>query len=740
MTQIILTKQGKLDGSLKHKAYAFLQKLTEDHTSPGLHIEPIIGSADSRARTGRVDQQFRAVLFQIHTDDDTVYIFHGIYNHDDAIDIARRVVLRSNPVNGLPEFTEQTPSDTPTTPAPPTAARTAPRMPSQPKAAAVPRLSCSLEALTDELGFEPALAQQVLEATSDDALLAIAETQKGWASLAVLELIGDTPIAEVRKRIGLDNPNAAAPQYAPGDDSDAALLEALSSDAAASTFHYAENQDELRRIIEDGDFASWRTFLHPEQKQYVGWHTKGPFRISGGAGTGKTVVLVHRARELARRYPNSRIILTTFTTNLARSLQDHVKALDPSLPLVNKPWQDGIYAVGVDSLANGIVRQSGKNIAKAAEKVLGVGVSAIKPAPTDSYWREVVNDNTLKLDDKLRSVVFLRSEYEQIILPSRITTKEKYLRARRQGRGVSLTREQRLAVWRAIEAYKTAARANGVVDFHELAMIAATFLDQLREKGVSSAADHVLVDEGQDLAPAHWCLLRALAAEGPDDITIAEDAHQRIYGGRLVLSRYGIKTQGRSRSLRLNYRTTAENLRFGVDILSGANYENDEGFDAPTTYRSARNGPEPVVQRFSSLTDELDFVASQIRQWTDDNNVAKESIGVLVRENKDRDRVLAGINDRGVSIRSVDRDPVMSGTPVVMTMHRAKGTEFVKVIVMGVSDGALPAPFRDPNLSEPDRDDMLLKERSVLYVATTRARDELVVTYSGTASSLLPDV
>src|SRR4029079_11980242 len=148
------------------------------------------------------------------------------------------------------------------------------------------------------------------------------------------------------------------------------------------------------------------------------------------------------------------------------------------------------------------------------------------------------------------------AEYAMVVLPQRITTRDEYFKVRRPGRGVSLNRERRSAVWDVIAAYRGSSSVNGSVDFGEAAALAAAMLEVRSVR----PADHVLVDEGQDLNPTHWQFLRALVAEGTDDIFIAEDAHQRIYGQRVVVGRYGIKIVGRSRRLALNYRTTAENL------------------------------------------------------------------------------------------------------------------------------------------------------------------------------------
>src|SRR5258707_701938 len=189
---------------------------------------------------------------------------------------------------------------------------------------------------------------------------------------------------------------------------------------------------------------------------------------------------------------------------------------------------------------------------------------------TTSYavWRGVANTVQSGLDGKLATPGFLESEYIAVVLANRITTLEQYAKIPRPGRGVRLSRPQRIAVWNLVEAYRRQSDMDETLSFPEVLALAAEVLRIKADSGGGHLADHVIVDEGQDLHATHWALLRALASEGPNDLFIAEDSHQRIYGSPVILSRFGIKIVGRSRRLTLNYRTTAQNLHFAVSGLS----------------------------------------------------------------------------------------------------------------------------------------------------------------------------
>ena len=734
MPNIILSKPAsKLEASVKKKAYAFLEKLSEDDTASGLHIEPISHSADSKVRTGRVDQFYRAVLFKMPGAGEPLYVFHGIWPHDEAIAVAKKTRLYVNPVNGITEITTVE-GDTKPEPAP-APVRVGPAVPAGPTPGPVPLLvsrGLDRKALVDVLGIDGSLADRALATPNENALMALAMDAVEWQGMALLDLATGQSVVEVQDHLRLVEPASEA------TDSDRdRLVKGLRHPAAQMSFTWIENNDELRRVIEDGDFAAWRVFLHPEQRKYAERSYNGPFRLSGGAGTGKTVVLLHRARTLARRYPSSRVLLTTFTTNLADQLRTDLRRLDPDLLTTTVPGDQGVCVIGIDALTSGVLKTAVTEIAPDAEAVLGVGTTQVTSRTPNIAWREALDAAGGTLPSALRNVSFLSAEYAQVVLPNGITTRQAYFKVRRLGRGVALDRAKRAAVWDVIEAYRAQARIAGAVDFPEASTIAAVHLRRVADDSGHHPADHVLVDEGQDLGPAHWQLLRALVGEHADDLFIAEDSHQRIYGQRVVLSQFGIRIVGRSQRLTLNYRTTAQNLAYAISVLEGGSYlDLEDQPESSSAYRSARSGPSVRLTECATLGDELDRAADLIREWVK-NTEAPETIAILVREQKQRDRVVTGLGERGVTVRAVDREHVKPGQPVVMTMHRAKGTEFSKVLLFGVNQGAIPRPLREEQYAEDAWADAMLRERSLLYVAATRARDELALSWSGEPSQLM---
>lgn len=796
----------KIDGSIKSRVWDFLEKLAKDPSSVGLHIEPIRNSQDKRVRTGRVNDFWRAVLFKLNKNGGTHWLIYGVFPHDKAIALAKKITLDFNPVSGVSEIhvvdkvdheefdaqlnarQEETEAATSASPVAGATAqaqdRTEDPVPGVDSPVAGAQdvvfgdrpLSQTLGLLTDdqllkELGLSASYVAEARRAKGVDELLEILERVHApeWQADALLDLAAGVSIEEVKQKLGI----VESASEDDDRDADTMLLEGLRTPAARLTFaEFGDDQEELRRVFEENDFSAWRVFLHPEQRRYAQQNYNGPFRLTGGAGTGKTVVLVHRAVRLAHGKGEGiygkgsaaikagappRVVLTTFTSTLADSAVEQVQKLDPDTPRADVLGQAGVHIKHVDALVSEVLMNADEEeLAQAAKTVLGTARTTViqrRADNKDELWQRVATMYADQLPERGGDDDFLRDEYQQIVLPNGITERKEYLRVRRPNRGVRLSRGQRDAVWDAFEAYRAQGTIEESVSWEESRHIAAAIL-QARARAVdvpgaeksqrrdAYVADHVLIDEGQDLTPGAWIFLRALAPEGRNDMFLAEDAHQRIYGKPIVLSRVGIRIVGRSRRLTLNYRTTRKILNFAMQILAGHTFVDADG-DATTLhgYRSVRDGYAPKVQSFATPDEEAEHIGQLVRSWLDyaqKEGYRPEEMGILVRNTRQQADIVRRLGEAGVTVKSADRGRMPTGAPVVLTMHRAKGTEFVNVVLMRVSEDAIPAKMLRRLTSEEAREDFLLRERSLLYVAATRARDHLVVTYVGNPSEMLP--
>lgn len=509
MANIVMTNQNKslaaVDGSIVPRVYSFLAKLQADDTAAGLHIEPMKGAVDRRVRTGRVDLNHRAVLFRVDPNEGgTTYVYLGTWKHDVANSIAERAILRVNPVNGILEGIVAEPV-TGTTPEP-----VAPEpVPEQMTRGFLAEAGFTVAELTDQLGMDATIAKRALAAANDFELNDIAAGVTGWQADALLELGCGVGIDEIRERYRF----TGAPVDT-GVDEDDRIIEALEHPASKIQFTYIDGSEELRRVIEGGDFAAWRVFLHPEQREYAEKDYSGPFRLSGGAGTGKTVVAIHRARNLLARDPEARIVLTTFNKTLAGNLETDLRALDPGIRIADKPGRPGIYVADIDKLASDIVRQA-EDIGPATEAVLGTRTDVPSARTKDQVWRELADTIDSGLEPRLATPWFLETEYTSVVLANKVTTVEQYARVARAGRGVRLSRQQRLAIWKLVEAYRRRSRMDETLSFPEVLAVAAEHLQRRATANTARLADHVIVDEAQDLHATHWLICARWSRRAP---------------------------------------------------------------------------------------------------------------------------------------------------------------------------------------------------------------------------------
>lgn len=738
------------EGSTARAVFSFIDKLTSDDTNPSLKIKTLKNAADKRVRTGRVNLNHRAVLVQLRGGDDATYVYLGTWEHDKANSYAASIKLTINPVTGVPELeqlatpvpdgvadvTEQTgegPALTHAHREAPSSDRAIPASGSQPRYPLLETWGHSVESLMGH-GLGEKIARHAMALETEDELVNYAGgLTPSWKGIFLIDIGTGRNAAEALEDLGFtDDPAPVAVDAdAPTDEE---ILRSLEHPAAKLDFALveptAEGMAELADVLEGRDFAAWRVFLHPQQRAYANRGRNGAFRLSGGAGTGKTVVLLHRARVLHRKNPDARIVLTTFGRTLSESLADQLSLLDPGIPQVSL-GERGVAIVGVDAMVRRMLSQAGTGLYEPGyqgvtpvARVLGEGRSSHVLDVTDTkVWQQVADMTDLPAH---LTPQFLEAEYSLVILPARITQEAQYLRIPRPGRGVRLSRGDRRKVWEAVQAYRAHTSADGTTDWHEKAMIAASYLDALVADGMPRPTDHVLVDETQDLSPAHLHFLRALVSEGKNDLFLADDAHQRIYSPKVTLSHYGINIRGRSRRLTLNYRTTARNLSYALSVLDGVEYTDLDGEEVPTHgYRSARTGVVPTLIPCTSQLGEYDAVAEHIRTWGRSGN-----IGVLCGTMREGEAWVRELTDRGIEAVYVGRDSQADVEGVaVMTRHRAKGMEFSRVAMVGLG--------RNAKFPGAEEDDAGLRERSLVYVGATRARDELLVSWVGEPHRIL---
>lgn len=535
------------------------------------------------------------------------------------------------------------------------------------------------------LGIDERLLPLVRLLTSEEHLQALEMLIPPPQYAALLALAMGMSTQEAWEEVCRYLPAEAPPELVDPEDLTAAI------ERTPDQYALVSGPDELADVLAH-PFAAWRVFLHGKQRAIAYRPSySGPVMVSGGAGTGKTVTALHRAAHLSR---GGKVLLTTFTRNLSEALAGQLDLLDHV--------SDNIEVVNVDRLAHRVVREA-----------TGRQPSVPEPRALQQLWQAAARDTEF-------SPVFLQREWEQVILAQDLPDRQAYLTCSRRGRGRGITTAQRERVWEAIATVLDALRRAGQRTHLQVAAEAAGILASRAKPPYR----HVVVDEAQDLHPAQWRLLRAAVAPGPDDLFIVGDPHQRIYDNRVSLASLGINIKGRSHRLTVNYRTTQEILSWSVRFLAEAVDGLDDAPDALTGYRSPMHGRRPEVHRFTDRKTELEDLVPQVQRWIA-SGVEPSAIGVAARTSDIVGRAKEVLRDH----------PEVH----VSTMHGMKGLEFRCVALVGVEHDLLPLraaitpAAEDAVAHEHD----VLRERCLLFVAATRARDALRVSYVDQASPFL---
>ena len=485
---------------------------------------------------------------------------------------------------------------------------------------------------------------------------------------------------------------------------------------AQRRFRVMHDREELERAL-DFPWEKWAVFLHPAQREIVERDFSGPARVSGSAGTGKTIVALHRAVHLARVNPNARVLLTTFSEALANSLRDRLRVLVGSEPRLAERVE--VYAI--DALAERLYR-------------LNLGTS---PFAEDEQIRSLIEDAVLRVGDNRFSQGFVLAEWEQVVDGWQLGTWEAYRDVPRLGRRRSLPESQRHLLWTVFAQVLSSLEERGLITRSQMyAQLAATFGDTRR-----SPFDFIIVDESQDISVAQLRFLAALGVDRPNGLFFAGDLGQRIFQHPFSWQALGVEIRGRSRTLKINYRTSHQ-IRKRSDLLLGTEIEDTDGnTEARAGTISVFNGPEPTILICRSVDEESKGVANWLTNLTR-RGLKPHEISVFVRSGEQAERANAAVKRAGLKFIILDESVrVVEGHVSIGTMHLAKGLEFPAVVVMACDDEVIPLQERIESVGDDsDLEDVYNTERHLLYVACTRARDHLLVTGIEPGSEFLDDI
>jgi superfamily I DNA/RNA helicase len=725
--QVALSKQlfstfDAAPGPVRKQIFKMIELFKTDPNHPSLHREHYHQQADPRAQTIRVNEGLRAVILK----GENGFVIVDVLSHDDADRWMANTKVSTNVLTGALELVDIS---------------VVQAAEAELSGGATSTDGGLFDRVSDKdfghLGVDPAIVSLLRVIRTQEQLDPLTKLMPEMQAMAVILLAEGNPVDDTY-RIVLDlidamplplaSPDTEAPvdgEEPGGEQVDVPPtpiavvasddpFEAAMSRASSSQFAIAANDAEMEEMLAQ-PWAVWRVCLHPKQKSMVQRNYSGSAKVSGGPGTGKTVVAIHRAVELARRNPDAPILLTTFTTTLAADLQHLLRAL-------SSEGIENIEVLNIDKLVARVLNETGAQRLRPASE-----------AEVDALFEDARNEVGLQQSDS-----FARHEWEQVVLAGGISSRAEYFNAPRPGRGVRLNRAERAQVWEVIDLVTSRLAKAGMRTFLQSAADAAELAARAagRERYV-----HIVVDEAQDLHPAHWKLLRASVGKHANDIFITADAQQRIYDRKVVLSRYGINVRGRASTLRLNYRSTAQIVRWAKGVLSGATADDLDSGSADTRgYWSAMSGPVPMVEGYPSSGAEAEAVCEHVKALVGAGTKADEIV-VSARTRSTVEMLATRLRGAGLSVHELSDGANSSPDAVQLaTFHRMKGLEFRHVVLAGVTDGVVP--LVDAITSDADdprqRAEDLAREQSLLFVAATRARDSLLVTFHGSPSRFLP--
>ncbi|MDZ7753849.1 MAG: 3'-5' exonuclease [Gammaproteobacteria bacterium] len=678
------------------KVMSFVTKFRHGPFSSGINYEKINDAADPNFRSVRIDQDYRGIV--LSPEQGNVYILLWVAKHDDAYDWARNHTCQVHPETGSLQLFE---SATESALAPDAA---------KPDADTAPPLFDLRDRELLRLGIPENRLDLVKSLRTEEALEAIEDQLPVDAFEALYLIAAGSDPEEIMQEY-------AAKQAV--DTSDFAA--ALQRNQSQRSFCVVEDDKELEAML-SAPLEKWRVFLHPSQRRLVEWNTNGPIRVLGGAGTGKTVVAMHRTRWLVRQVlaaTDKRVLFTTFTANLATDIKENLRK-------IMKPEDlQRVEVTHVDQWVSRFLKQHKyphQIVYDSQQKYRRCWQLAMDAKPAEPDLPES----------------FFKEEWERIILHQRITDRKEYFQAKRTGRGVALTRAQRAAIWPVFEEMRIQLHQKGLRTIEDATQDAADLLDGGQAYPPFAA---VVVDEAQDMGPEVMRLIRRLAPKGGNDLFIVGDGHQRIYRRRYALSACGIEVRGRSRKLRINYRTTEETRRFAVSVLEDQPVDDlDDGTDTESGYRSLMHGEPPQVKGFSTQAEEFEWLAEEIGRLHQAGEPLK-NICIVARTNALLEAYEAALQERGIACARLSRkqpdDRNREGVRLA-TMHRVKGLEFRYVIIVAVNHDIIPLRHAVQSTEDPTEQRATeLTERALLHVSATRAINALAVTYYGAPSPFL---
>ena len=692
-SNLYLSSVSRQEPKIQAKINNMVLKLMSNPDLPGLNLEKIHQAKDPSIRSVRVDLTYRVILSV--QNQGNVLLLLWVDHHDAAYEWAATHKCNVNPNTGVVQIYQAIVDDE--APEPVIQAESAFRDLKDRellKLGVPEELLTTVRKVTNEGDLDKVQSQ--LPADAYESLFFYLAGQSYEEILADKE---QQSLVQTDETFDTEDFNAA--------------LKRMQSRAA---IFVPADERELNAMM-NASLEQWRVFLHPSQRSLVEGSKNGAVRVLGGAGTGKTVVAMHRAKWLATNCgEETKILFTTFTRNLAQDISDNLKAICGD-------EISRIEVINLDRWVSGFLKKQGYDYQIIFDQ-----------SELNETWSKAYSDKPSDLNFPLS---FFQEEWQQIIQGQSLGRLEEYKLASRVGRGTKLTREQKIQVWQVFESYRSLLNRLRYKEVDDAYRDATAILMNSRSELPYSS---VIVDEAQDMGLPAFKLLRAMIKEGANDLFIVGDAHQRIYGRKVILSKAGINIRGRSKKLKINYRTTDEIRKFAVELLSNSHVDDlDGGVDSNRLYKSLTHGPKPQIEHFNSDDSQAEFIKKLIQR----DEISPENCCVTARTNAEVSKIAKLLESKGVKTYEVKTSEhgAPHGAVKLATFHRVKGLEFDRVILASINKDLVPLAYLLEDLADESAyENALLQEKSLIYVALTRAKKEAFILSYGEQSVFISTI
>jgi len=670
----------KLTPREQSQANKAVMQFQQDPQHGGLHYEKLTRFRDSKLRSIRANQDVRIILAA--AEKENLYLMLYVDHHEPAYDWAARRKVEINPNTGCLQVyqVEERVRDASSSPV---------------AAAAEGPFDGIRDRQLLQLGVPEEALPLVRAMQTEEDLNAARDAEQIPADVydGLFMLMAGGTFEEAW--------NEVVPSVPDSVDTDD-FASALARPESRAVFTVAENEQALQEVLNQS-IEKWRVFLHPAQRRLVEGNKSGPVRVLGGAGTGKTVVAMHRAKWLASHLASAdeRVLFTTFTQNLALDIQQNLNKICTPAEL------ERIQVMNLDSWVVSFLKKQGYDYGL-----------LLDTRQEQELWEQAYDEKPAGVD---LGLAFFREEWARVIQPQSVTSLAEYKKASRIGRGTRLNRQQRVAIWPVFERYRHLLASNHLKETDDVYRDARHLIEAQPELRPGLCA--LVVDEAQDMGTQAFKLIRALVPPRANDLFIVGDGHQRIYGrNRVVLGQCGIDIRGRSSRLKVNYRTTDETRRLAVSILENVEVDDlDGGQDSHRFYHSLVHGPVPEVRCFSDAGEQAAAILTAIGE----QGLAPEACCVIARTHRELDDIRAHLEGRQQPCHKLEKGGGVTPAGVLnlATMHRVKGLEFDAVFVASANRGLVPLDFVMQSAADAvTRRQRENEERALVYVSLTRAR------------------